>query len=264
MDPIKAISSLFSSPAPQQQQPQAQQQQPNMAANGNPANMQVQNPVAAVTPGTDANGQVPAIKQPDPNNTAAANTAASPLDHFAGLWDTPTDSNRVDPNAPLLNIDPAKVLEAARKTDFSQLVTPEQRAAIAAGGEGAVAAFLSAMNTVGQGAYGQSALATTKIVEAAVAKAMKNVPELIRNQNANESIRGKNPLFDNPAVKPIMSALSAQLQIKYPNATTAELANMAGQYVEALGTSFAPKSAEPKTANGRKAPVEQDWSGFFE
>jgi hypothetical protein len=50
--------------------------------------------------------------------------------------------------------------------------------------------------------------------------------------------------------------------VKYPQATATEITAMAKQYVEALGTSFAPKpvKTESKSGTGRE---ETDWSSFL-
>lgn len=256
------------------QQPQQNQQQPNMPGNGNPANMNQQVPTQQGTK-TDPNGIVPAGTGADSNNQNNQNqnqnsqnqSEKSPLDQFTTLWDTPTGDNVKNPNAPIFqNIDPQKIMEAAKKSNFSQLLSAEMKQKIAAGGEGAVDAMFEAMNTVGQAALGQSAIASTKMIEAGIEKALKDkIPDLIRSQNANESIRNKNPLFDNPAVKPLISMVSQQLQVKFPNASNAELANMAGQYVEGLSKVFTPVAQESgNTPSSGKKTSEQDWTKFFE
>lgn len=116
------------------------------------------------------------------------------------------------------NVDPQKLMEAARKTDFSKAISSNQLEAIAGGGQEAVAAFASAMNSVAQTVYANSALATTKIVEQALMKAQQQydakIPGLIKRQTVSDTLRTENPMFSNPAVQPLISALEAQLAVK--------------------------------------------------
>lgn len=213
------------------------------------------------TPGTAPNGQIPAV----PADTAAGN--ATPFDSFQDLW----KNEPVDPNAPPTsvfgNVDPQKFMEAAGKIDFSRAVTPEMLQAISTGGEGAMTAFATAMNKVAQGVYAQSAFATTKIVEQALSKSkdafMAELPQHIKKQTVTDSLRAENPIFSNPAVQPIISALEAQMTVKYPHATAPEITQMAKQYVEALGISFAPKAAVTEAEAAKAKKGEMDWSTFL-
>lgn len=215
---------------------------------------------AASSPNTAANGVVPTtgdnIKPAEP----------TPLDSFKDIW----KNDPVDPNAPqnpsvFGNVDPKRFMEAAGKIDFAKVVTPEQLQAISAGGEGAVGAFASALNAVAQTTYAQSAFASTKIVEQAMARAkdsfIAELPAHIKKQTVSESLRAENPVFSNPAVQPIISALEAQLTVKFPAASAGEITTMAKQYVEALGTSFAPKQAAPAAKPGTRE--DTDWSSFL-
>lgn len=210
--------------------------------------------------GAAANGVLP------DGSTKPAEPA--PFEEFKTLWDTAP----VDPNKPASDgtvfgaVDPKKFTEAAGKIDFSKVVTPEQLQAIAAGGEGAMKSFAEAMNKVAQGVYAQSAFASTKIVESALAKAnerfMAELPQHIKRQTVTDSLRGENPIFSNPAVAPIISALEKQMTVKYPNATAPEITAMAKQYVEKLGESFTPPKPEPAAAKGGRKT--EDWSKFLE
>lgn len=225
-------------------------------------------PDGAANTGATPTGAAPngVLPNQDPNAPAAADP--TPFADFAELW----QPNKTDPNAPspqsgvFGDIDPKKFMEAAGKIDFSKVVTPEMLTAISTGGEAAQAAFAQAMNKVAQGVYAQSAFATTKIVEQALNKSkesfLSELPTHIKKQTVTDSLRSENPIFSNPAVAPIISALEAQMTVKYPNATAPEITAMAKQYVEQLGTSFAPKpKAEP---GAKKGKPETDWSTFLQ
>jgi len=211
------------------------------------------------TTGAAPNGVLPSA------GTELAPAIATPFDSFQDLWkNAPTDPN-APPSGVFGNIDPKKFMEAAGKIDFAKSVTPEQLTAISSGGEAAMTAFAQAMNSVAQGVYAQSAFATTKIVEQALNKSkdqfLAELPTHIKKQTVTDSLRAENPIFSNPAVQPIISALEAQMTVKYPNATAPEITQMAKQYVEALGTSFAPK---PAVAEVKGKKNETDWGSFLD
>ena len=213
------------------------------------------------TPGTAPNGQVPATV------TDPTGTSATPFDSFQDLWkNDPVDPNAAAPGV-FGKVDPQKFMEAAGKIDFSKAVTPEMLQAISTGGDAAMNAFATAMNKVAQGVYAQSAFATTKIVEQALSKSkesfMAELPQHIKKQTVTDSLRAENPIFSNPAVQPIISALEAQMTVKYPHATAPEITQMAKQYVEALGTSFAPKPVVTEADAAKAKKGEMDWSTFL-
>jgi hypothetical protein len=229
-----------------------------------PGPTQVANPGAPLpgtqsSNGTAPNGVVPTQSISTPTPTSGEQ---SPLSNFADIWKT-------DPNAAVTDtsifgvIDPAKVMEAAKKLDFSKSVTPEILAKIQAGGPEAAAAFQSAMNSVGQLQYAQSAMATTKIVEQAVAKVTERfnaqLPSMVKQLSTREGLQTSNPILSNPAVQPMVEALTSQLLTKNPNATSAEIQTQVADYFASLGQVFAPKA--PQTAAQKNASTS-DWSMF--
>lgn len=209
---------------------------------------------------TAPNGTVPGNQDTNPKPDA------TPLDQFGDLWKTPDTSGEPTPPGVFGNVDPKKFMEAAGKIDFTKVVTPEQLQAISQGGESAMGAFAAALNSVAQTTYAQSAFAATKITEQALARAKESLlaelPSHMKKHTVSESLKAENPVFSNPAVRPIISALESQLAVKFPQASAGELTTMAKQYVEALGTSFAPKPAAPAGGKGN-APEETDWSTFL-
>lgn len=260
---MSGIMSMFSNlmggnnPAPAAAAPTGAQSQPST-----PGNIPATAPNTGVaSPNAAPNGTLPGNQDGNPA------PAATPFDQFADLWKNPEQNGDQPPAGVFGNIDPKKFMEAAGKIDFSKVVTPEQLQAISTGGEGAMGAFAAALNAVAQSTYAQSAFAATKITEQALAKAkdsfLADLPQHIKKQTVSESLKAENPVFSNPAVQPIISALEAQLTVKYPQASAGEITQMAKQYVEALGTSFAPKPAAPATANNG-AKEDTDWSSFFQ
>jgi hypothetical protein len=202
----------------------------------------------------------------DPNNTTvpASTAPESPLKDFANLWE-PNASTEAD--KPLFGeIDPAKLMEAAKKTNFSGAITKEQLAKIQAGGQDAAEAFQQSMNAVAQTVFANSAMATTKIVEQALERQRTafeaKLPGIIKQHTASDSLRSENPIFNDPAVAPLVKAMEHQFAQKYPNATTAELTQHAKTYISGLGSVFSPQKKED-TADSSKGTDNTDWSKFF-
>lgn len=117
-------------------------------------------PTAATT-GTAPNGTVPV-------NGATENATQSGLDQFKDLFNNDPAANT--PGQPLFNVSQDKMMEAARKQNFTSGIDPELATKIAAGGPEAVTAMMEMMNTVAQNAYAQSAFAGTRLIEGALEK----------------------------------------------------------------------------------------------
>jgi len=205
-------------------------------------------PTAGVT--DPLNPQVPATP-PEPE---------SPLAQFEKLWEPiPTDPNAPTPTAPV-ELNAEDVQKAVANATFTQAITPEQLTAIGQGGEAAQAAFTEAMNAVAQQVMVQATLVGNKLTDKAVATALKaqesKLPQLLRDQATTAHLSDTNPVFDNPAVKPIVEQTKAQMLQKFPNATPTEITQMTQDFILAMGEAFAPKT--PELAEG-----EQDWNKFL-
>ncbi len=228
---------------------------------------------APQNPNPEPGNANPAATKPDPANPTVPNGAVneskkepeSPMDQFSQLWQPDPDANKGP--APLINVDPKQLAEAARKTDFSKMITAEQLTAIQQGGEGAAAAFAQALNSVAQGVYAQSAFATTKIVEQAVAKArdqfQAEIPAHIKKHSVSDTLRNENPAFTHPAAAPIIGAIEAQLIQKFPNASASELNTLAKQYLENFATAVNAPAAAAAAAKSKKESKDTDWTNFL-
>lgn len=208
---------------------------------------------------TGANGVVPAVPaQPTESQTPKDN---SPLAEFSNLWETNPNQ---DPQAtPTQELTPEAVQQAVSKADFTSVITQDNLAAIAAGGEEAQQAFASSLNAVAKQVLTQSTLVNNKLTEKAVQTAISaaeaRIPELLRGQAASDHLKTANPLFSNPAVKPVIEATQTQLLQKFPNATAAELTKMTNDYILAMGEAFAPKQA----VNDASGAGTTDWEAFL-
>lgn len=257
-----SFPNIFSMFSGQPQTPVA----PAPAATNNPTG--VANPNQAL-PGThssantDPNGVVPA--NPGGNTSVTPTTeSTTPLDQFKDIWQTPTtDPSQANPSM-FAGLDPAKLMEAARKVDFSKAIPPDTMQKIQAGGPEAAAAFAQAMNAVSQTVFAQNAQASIKIIEQAMSKQQEQftaqLPNLVKRHSAHESILANNPLMSNPAVQPLVGALQEQLIRKNPNASSAEIQQQVNDYFAKLGEAFGPKPASTQT---NQTSNEEDWGKFF-
>lgn len=237
---------------------------PQNSGAGQPGNI----PPAASTQPVQSQGTAPNGTVPNTVPTGTENQAsASPLDDFNSLWQPSENAGAAA--EPLIKVDPKSLAEAARKTDFTKMIAPEQLTAIAQGGEGAVQAFAQAMNQVAQGVYAQSAFAATKIVEQAVSKAQERfsaeIPSHVKRLQVSDSLRSENPALSHPAASPILGAIEAQLTMKHPNASASEITSMAKQYLDQFATAInTPKNkAEADAAAAVKKGKDTDWSDFL-
>lgn len=184
-----------------------------------------------------------------------------PLDQFKTLWDAvPIDPNAPAPDVPI-ELKAEDIQKAVANANFTQAITPEQFKDIGEGGEKAQKAFGEAMNLVAQQVMVQATLVGSKITDNAVAKAIEieraKIPQMLREQATTAHLTDTNPLFDNPAIKPIIETTKAQLLVKHPTATPEQITKMTQDFILAMGEAFAPKTPD-------LAPGEIDWSKFVE
>ncbi len=81
---------------------------------------------------------------------------------------------------------------------------------------------------------------------------------MLRQQGAANHLKETNPIFNNPAVAPVVQATQQQLLQKFPNATQAEITKMTQDYILAMGQAFAPAPAASP-----EAETEMDWEKFL-
>lgn len=220
--------------------------------------------------------QPPAGVKPAEGDAAAAE-GKSPLEPYAKLWETPA----VDPSKPadagmFANIDPTKIMESAKNVDFTKFVAADVMSKISAGGPEAQAAFQEAMKAVSSGVFGQSAVMAAQLIKKGQEETKKQVlaelPQMFKTLGLSERLSEKNPVLSDPAVKPIVNALQAQLATKFPEASTADLQKHAETYLLGLandlvkaqgggGTDGSGKT--PNAAGGMGEQKETDWSKYI-
>lgn len=223
-------------------------------------------PAPAPAP-TQSSMNNPGAGQTDPNNpTIPPNaTPPDPLESFKSLWEVETDPNKqVQSSEVYGQIDPKKVFESANKANFARVITPELMQAAQQGGEAGVNAMITAMNTIAQQVFAQSTLAATKLIDNAIGKnreqIFNEIPQHITKSLVTNQLRLDNPVLNNPAVAPIISAIESQLVTKFPQATPAEVTKMAQQYILNLSSVLNPQAP---TIQEPKKPNEDDWTSFL-
>lgn len=245
--------------APVQQPMQQQQQQPMQTQPGNIPADAANNMQSPVTAGTAPNGAVPAATPP-------VDKAASPeLEKFKDIWNIEPNANA--PNGQLFDISQEKMLEAARKQNFTSQIPQETLTKMAAGGTEGVAAMMEVIQMATQNAYAQSAFATTKLIEAGLKQGnyakTSDIDSKVKSMSLQDSLRSDNPLFTNPAVTPMLDMVQNQLMQKFPQATPAELKGMAMEYLTGFaGAINAPERNAQEQAKAQTVQGE-DWGKYL-
>lgn len=243
-------------------------------AAADPATQQVQLVAAG------ANPTVPSGTTPQSNGSVAAIPPAgtgdgSPLAGFADLWKADPNNTQVTPSlVPSFNLDHKGLMESASKVNFVSHIQPELVAKAMAGD---AEAFLSVINQASQFGYASATATTGELVKQSLGKAQNVLqdsvlPSALRQQAISQALNESNPVFQSPAVAPMLGMLKTQLAAKYPTASPQEIAAHATQYlagmsemvVKASGGTVTPKGQQVGNRTGFSSPQETDWTNFFD
>jgi hypothetical protein len=222
--------------------------------------------------GPDGNPLVPGATNTPPQDQ---DVNKSPLAEFGKLWDTEplkegqqpkpdlNDPNSIVPN---LQIDPKRLSDAAKRIDFSRVIDQEL-AKKALGGD--VAAFSQVINSVAQASFANMSMVSSRIVENALRQFTpkllnESLPHSIRKFSVGDALVSSNKIFNDPAVAPMLEMLKSQLQIKYPQASTKEIGEIANRYMQSLAKAVGGEdNNNPNDPNRRGAVKEMDWIDDF-
>lgn len=237
-----------------------------------PAAMQMQQMQQQLpTPGNIPNNTV----QPSANNpmvpaeVPSGQTQDTPqgLDKFTDMWNIKPEDLPKPHESPFANVTPEAIQQVAGKTDFSKVITEDMMAKISAGGQEGVAATITALNAVAQQTYAQSAGASMKLIETALAKQreqmMSDLPNIIKQQNVTNNLRTQNPIFSHPAAAPMLDMFAKQLQLKNPTADTATIQAQAQEFLLSFAEAANPQKANTANGTDPKTGNKTDWSDFF-
>lgn len=255
-------SSVIQNPFAKQPVQQQQQQQPN------PQNV---DPKSTVIPPEDNIDDDP-NKRIDPNKKKASD---DPMMDFSKLWENPP----VDPEHPepeesktfLPKIDPAKIAETLGKIDFSKAITPEESAAIKAGGDGAHAAHLSVLNK----SLRQSMMTMFNVAHRMVEQGLTNaegkflgkVPSHVKNIMVESDLTASDPLMSNPAFAPMVEAARQRYQEKFPKATPTQIATAVKAYLKEFVKSASAPETKVEEDNAKKLSTgagDADWEKWID
>jgi len=242
--------------------------------------MQPNNPAAApsnnIPPDPNTNNTIPNNKTPqsDGSNPAipkAGEGDKSPLAEYSKLWEAKETSPKSF--VPEINIDPAKISESASKVDFTKAINPEL---IAKASSGDMNAMMQVINQSAQAALAQSIGATAEITKQALQQQAKKfneefAPEMLRRNAISQNLQDNNPIFDNPAIKPVLKNIENQMATAYPQASPQEVTAKAKEYyislakeiINSTGDTVISRSDANKDSRGFKKTPEEDWGNFF-
>lgn len=230
---------------------------------------------AGATPSTVA-AELPASGTPAPAAPApaapapAAAPAVSGLDLIGKLWETdPTAAAANAGPTPVFNLTPERLTEIAMGTDFSKQLPAEMMQKALGGDTQALSALL---NTSSQLSFKAGLDATTKMINSAFAQREESfktdvLPSLIDKRFKSQAISDANPIFNHPAAQPMMNGLKQQLLNKFPQASSQEISELAGEVLQSFADSITSggtkQSMQRQAATAAAKPTEIDWSEVF-
>lgn len=193
--------------------------------------------------------------------------AASPLDAFAGLWQTTQQEQKADPLTAEVIPMGAEQLQALQQrvsnVNFLSGVKPELVAAALGGDQ---AAFMSVVNAAVQAAMLQSVRVNNTMLNAAVnqrtQEIMKALPSNVQQALTSNQLRQDLPIFNHPAAAPLLSALEQNLTLNQPGITPAQATQVAKSYLQNFFAEFSgtnPNQQQQTTTT----PAGIDWSKMF-
>lgn len=247
--------------------------QPTPPTNGQPAPGQ---PGQAVTPATPGGSRTlegpPANVDTNANQGQPTNTGEQKpsLDDFKNLWEDeqPKDGEQPSQGKPKgLNVDPKRIRESAAKLDFSKVVDP---ALVTKALAGDAQSFISVLNSVGQAGFANAMHATlltvNKAMEDSEGRVFERLPSEVRKHTVRDSSLTNNPKLNHPAIRPMLEMVQQRIADKYPDATTAQVQEMAKEYLtksfEAMGSSEEDSSGGQRQLSGSpKERIQQIAAG---
>lgn len=262
---MSILSQIFGNRQPQQlspaqgANPAIQQQVAQANQPTTPGNIPAVNPMPA-----DPNNPTVPLNQQTPQNPTSTTPEPQGMDKYKDLWNIAPESMPKDPVSPFAAITPDAINTIAGKLDFAKVITPEMMTQISAGGEGATAAMMQALDLVAKASYSESTQSAMKLIDVALSRQREEftaaLPKLIKNQNVADTLRSSNPIFNHPAAAPMLEKLQEQMAVKYPTASAEQLR----EYAQDFLVSFATSANPPKPDNSnKKVKNQEDWSDFL-
>ena len=225
-------------------------------------------PAAAPAPGTPpagtpaAGSTVPAFQQ---STTEPPKPAA--LAEYADLFNTaPVPEGGPAPTIddPYITLDKDAITRTVASMNFAQGVELQDNMQKALQGD--MQAFAAVLNSVAQNVYSQTAQMSGIVADRAaregVTRLQSTIPQIVRSSSTSNSLTNLNPMFDNPAVRPIVDMARQNFETKNPTATPQQITEMVNRYMTDVSSAFAPAPAAP-TNKGTQQGGSTDFGGFF-
>lgn len=228
-------------------------------------------------PGADPNNQNQNNGKNEPNNDPNNNADPtkktgedSQLDSFVDIFKMPTDKDGNpqlpdDPLAqPLINVDAAKLKEAAGKMNFAAGINGELLQKAMSGQD--PQAFMQVLNAVAQNGFFAAMQANANVVQTAFNKHTERfeaaLPDRIRSTQISQT-QAKHPALNHPAAAPMVAALKSQIATTNPHLSPDRVSEMAENYVIAMATDI--NNVNSKTNDKQKSAQkgETDWMGLL-
>lgn len=254
------LQNPFAKPT-QQQQPQNQQALP---AGQLPNPNQLQSNI------------IPPEDDPIGNVSGTPKLGDDPMMDFKSLWENTPDDPK-NPTVPeetnfLPKIDPAKIAETLSRIDFSKFATPEESAAITAGGEGATKAHSSILNK----SLRQSMMTMFNVSQRMVEQGLTNaegrflgkVPSHVKDVMIESDLTASDPQYmSNPAFAPLVESTRQRYQEKFPKATPVQISSAVKAYLQEfvkVGSKKAETTPEDNAQKLSKGSADAEWDKWIE
>jgi hypothetical protein len=165
---------------------------------------------------------------------------------------------------PFLTVDRAKVAEMARAMNFAPS-TPEMQALAQKALQGDMQAFSEYNNAMMQNMYVQLLTQTSgiseKIAREGITRLRDTIPNTVRSISTTSNLQKQNPIFNDPAAKPMVDMIRSQVELKNPTATPEQVTEQVAKYFNDFAGVIAPKAKPAEASNPYGGTT--DYQNFF-
>lgn len=230
----------------------------NIANMFRPVSQVASGPMAQVNPGAGAGAPTAGTSQPTVENEAPNHMAV-----MEALWQNdPKLIPAVDPlTTPLFNTDPAKIAAAAGKMDFVSQVPQDLMAKAMSGTD--PAAFMQVINQVAQRTLATATQLNAATVEQATSRNNERITSTLANrvkQIQLDNLSADNPVLQHAGSQPFLKMMRAQIQMKNPGMSPADINKQAEQALVGFASSVvAPAQQAQEFATASANGETQDW-----
>ena len=215
------------------------------------------------TSGPAQGSNVPAFQQ---SGTEPPKPASLMADH-ANLFTIDKQEGDVAPTLDdaYLTIDNDKVIELAKGMNFVPN-GPEMQALAQKALSGDAQAFAEYNNALMQNMYAsiltQTSRISEKIARAGVTRLQATIPNTVRSISTTNNLTTQNPIFSDPASKPMVDMIRSQVELKNPTATPEQVTEQVTKYFQDFAAVLAPKAKPAETPNPYGGTT--DYTDFFQ